>query len=148
MIILVCGGAGFIGSAFIRNYFSNHPEHKIINLDSLTIGSNLQNLREIEHNHNYQFIKDDIKNQTIVNKLAKDVDIIVNFAAESHVGFVARNDILGAVGRNHGKDFVTTVIVIEIVVYEVDGSNEMAVDLRSGSNSVPVALHVHDVLLL
>ena len=85
MKILVCGGAGFIGSAFIRNYFSNHPEHKITNLDSLTIGSNLQNLKEVEQNQNYQFIRDDIRNQETINKLAKDVDVIVNFAAESHV---------------------------------------------------------------
>ena len=85
MKILVCGGAGFIGSAFIRNYFKNHPNDEIINLDSLTIGSNLQNLKEIEQSQNYQFFKDDIKNQNIVNKLANDVDAIVNFAAESHV---------------------------------------------------------------
>jgi len=85
MKILVCGGAGFIGSAFIRNYLVNHPKHEIINLDSLTIGSNLQNLKEIEQNRNYRFIKDDIKNYAIINKLAKDVDVIVNFAAESHV---------------------------------------------------------------
>lgn len=118
MIILVCGGAGFIGSAFIRNYFSNHPEHKIINLDSLTIGSNLQNLREIKNNKNYQFIKDDIKNQTTINKLAKDVDAIVNFAAESHVDrsianpkpFIETN-ILGTyslleAAKNHDKLFI------------------------------------------
>ncbi|MEM2159919.1 MAG: dTDP-glucose 4,6-dehydratase [Candidatus Nitrosotenuis sp.] len=85
MKILVCGGAGFIGSAFIRNYFTNHPKHEIINLDSLTIGSNLQNLKEIEQNPNYQFVKGDITSQETVNKLAKDVDIIVNFAAETHV---------------------------------------------------------------
>ncbi|HET8793274.1 MAG TPA: dTDP-glucose 4,6-dehydratase [Nitrososphaeraceae archaeon] len=85
MKILVCGGAGFIGSAFIRNHFNNHPKDKILNLDLLTIGSNLQNLKEIEQNQNYQFFKDDIKNQDSVNKLANDVDIIVNFAAESHV---------------------------------------------------------------
>jgi dTDP-glucose 4,6-dehydratase len=85
MKILVCGGAGFIGSAFIRNYLNNNPEHKIINLDSLTIGSNLKNLQEIEQNKNYQFIKDNIKNQKLIDDLAKDVDVIVNFAAESHV---------------------------------------------------------------
>lgn len=85
MKILVCGGAGFIGSAFIRNYFKNHPNDEIVNLDSLTIGSNLKNLKEIEQNQNYQFFKDDIKNQNIVNKLTNDVDTIVNFAAESHV---------------------------------------------------------------
>jgi dTDP-glucose 4,6-dehydratase len=85
MKILVCGGAGFIGSAFIRNYLNNNPEDKIINLDSLTIGSNLQNLKEIEQNENYQFIKGDIKNQKVVDDLVRDVDTIINFAAESHV---------------------------------------------------------------
>ena len=85
MKILVCGGAGFIGSAFIRNYLNNNPKDKIINLDSLTIGSNLKNLKEIEHNKNYQFIKGDIKNQKVVNDLVRDVDTIINFAAESHV---------------------------------------------------------------
>jgi len=54
-------------------------------LDSLTIGSNLKNLKEIEQNKNYQFIKGDIKNQKVVDDLVKDVDIIINFAAESHV---------------------------------------------------------------
>ena len=85
MKILVCGGAGFIGSAFIRNYLNNNPEHKIVNLDSLTIGSNLKNLQEIEQNKNYHFIKNNINNQKLVDDLAKDVDVIVNFAAESHV---------------------------------------------------------------
>ena len=85
MKILVCGGAGFIGSAFIRNYLKNNPENEVTNLDSLTIGSNLKNLQEIEKNENYQFVKDNIKNQKIVDNLAKDVDVIVNFAAESHV---------------------------------------------------------------
>ena len=85
MKILVCGGAGFIGSAFIRNYLNNNPKDKIINLDSLTIGSNLKNLKKIEQNKNYQFIKGDIKNQKVVNDLVRDVDTIINFAAESHV---------------------------------------------------------------
>jgi len=85
MKILVCGGAGFIGSAFIKNYLKNNPSHKIKNLDNLTTGSNLNNLKEIESNLNYEFIKDDIKNQYIIEKIAIDVDVIVNFAAESHV---------------------------------------------------------------
>ncbi len=85
MKILVCGGAGFIGSAFIRNYFKNHPNDEIVNMDSLTIGSNLKNLKEIDQNQNYQFVKEDIRNQNVVNKLVNDVDVVVNFAAESHV---------------------------------------------------------------
>lgn len=85
MKILVCGGAGFIGSAFIRNYLNNHSKDEVVNLDSLVVGSNLENLKEIEQNTNYQFIKDDIRNQEVVNKLVSDVDTVINFAAESHV---------------------------------------------------------------
>ena len=62
MKLLVCGGAGFIGSAFIRNNLKNNPQNQIINLDNLTIGSNKDNLKQIEKNENYSFIKDDIKN--------------------------------------------------------------------------------------
>lgn len=85
MQVLVCGGAGFIGSAFIRNHFKSNPHDKITNLDNLTIGSNLENLKEVEKNSNYYFIKDDIRNVDIVSKIARDVDVIVNFAAETHV---------------------------------------------------------------
>jgi dTDP-glucose 4,6-dehydratase len=85
MKILVCGGAGFIGSAFIRNYLKNNPNSKIINLDLLTIGSNLENLKDVKNNPNYHFIKDDIKNESKINSLVKDMDVVVNFAAESHV---------------------------------------------------------------
>ena len=85
MKILVCGGAGFIGSAFIRNYLNNNPNDTITNLDSLTIGSNLQNLKVIENQTNYSFVKNDIRNEQIVQEISKDNDIIINFAAESHV---------------------------------------------------------------
>lgn len=85
MKILVCGGAGFIGSAFIRNYLKNNPNSKIINLDLLTIGSNLENLKDVKNNPNYHFIKDDIKNESKINSLVKDMDVVINFAAESHV---------------------------------------------------------------
>jgi len=85
MKILVCGGAGFIGSTFIKNYLKNNPNDTITNLDNLTIGSNLQNLKSIETNPNYLFVKNDIKNEKIVEEISKNKDIIINFAAESHV---------------------------------------------------------------
>jgi dTDP-glucose 4,6-dehydratase len=85
MSILVCGGAGFIGSAFIRNHLKNNPNSKVTNLDMLTIGSNLENLKAIQNIQNYKFIKDDIKNEYVIDHLVKDSDVIVNFAAESHV---------------------------------------------------------------
>ena len=85
MTILVCGGCGFIGSAFIRNYLKNNSKSKIINLDSLAIGSNKNNLKQVEKNENYTFIHDDIRSSEIVNKISKDVEVIINFAAETHV---------------------------------------------------------------
>jgi len=85
MNLLVCGGAGFIGSAFIRNYLKKHSADQITNLDSLTIGSNEANLNEVKNNSNYYFVKDDIKNLDVIDKLAKNVDVILNFAAETHV---------------------------------------------------------------
>ena len=60
MNILVCGGAGFIGSAFIRNNLKSNSDSKITNLDILTIGSNLKNLKDVDDFSNYKFIKDSI----------------------------------------------------------------------------------------
>jgi len=85
MKVLVCGGAGFIGSAFIRNYLKNNPNDSITNIDNLTIGSNLKNLDDVKDNSNYNFEKQDIKNQDKINEFVKNSDVIVNFAAESHV---------------------------------------------------------------
>ncbi len=85
MKVLVCGGAGFIGSAFIRNYLRNNPNNSITNIDNLTIGSNIKNLDDIKDNSNYKFEKEDIRNQEKIHEYAKNSDFIVNFAAESHV---------------------------------------------------------------
>ena len=84
MKFLVCGGMGFIGSTFIRNHQKNNPNDQIINIDSLTTGSNIKNLDELDKT-NYQFVQADIKNFETIEKFASDVDIIVNFAAETHV---------------------------------------------------------------
>jgi dTDP-glucose 4,6-dehydratase len=85
MKILVTGGAGFIGSNFILYWLKKYPQDKIINLDKLTYAGNLENLRAVEKNANYQFVKGDITNKALVNKLMKRVDTVVHFAAESHV---------------------------------------------------------------
>ena len=84
MKFLVCGGMGFIGSTFIRNHQKKNPNDQIINIDSLTTGSNIKNLDELDKT-NYQFVQADIKNFETIEKFASDVDIIVNFAAETHV---------------------------------------------------------------
>lgn len=85
MKILVCGGSGFIGSAFIRNLLKNNSEVSISNLDNLCIGSNQENLKDLLNNKHYKFIHDNIQNESIVLDLIKNHDVVVNFAAESHV---------------------------------------------------------------
>jgi dTDP-glucose 4,6-dehydratase len=83
MKILVTGGAGFIGSNFIRHILAEHPEHAIINLDKLTYAGNLENLMDIEHLPSYTFIKGDICDKKLIEGI--EFDAIINFAAESHV---------------------------------------------------------------
>jgi dTDP-glucose 4,6-dehydratase len=85
MRILVTGGAGFIGSNFIRYMLGKHPDYSVVNLDKLTYAGNLDNLRDVEKNKNYRFVKGDICDEKVVSGLAKDTDVIVNFAAETHV---------------------------------------------------------------
>jgi dTDP-glucose 4,6-dehydratase len=85
--ILVTGGAGFIGSNFIRYMLEKYPGYRIINLDALTYAGNLENLTDIAENINYIFKKADIRNRAEVEKIFHTFDIthVVNFAAESHV---------------------------------------------------------------
>lgn len=85
MKILVTGGAGFIGSNFIRYWLKNNPQDEIVNLDLLTYAGNLANLKDLETNSHYCFVKGDICDFSLLDNLAYDVDLIVNFAAESHV---------------------------------------------------------------
>lgn len=85
MKLLVTGGAGFIGSNFIIYWLRNHPQDFIVNFDKLTYAGNLENLKEIEKNPNYKFVEGDICDKELVEKNAKDVDVIVHFAAETHV---------------------------------------------------------------
>jgi len=85
--ILVTGGAGFIGSNFIHYIVQKYPEVKIINFDILTYAGNLENLKSLEENSNYKFIQGDICDENLVNQVILDnsIDLIVHFAAESHV---------------------------------------------------------------
>lgn len=82
--ILVTGGAGFIGSNFIRYMLERHS-YSIINLDALTYCGNLENLRDVEDHPRYTFIRGSITDRELVNRIIRDVDAVINFAAESHV---------------------------------------------------------------
>ena len=83
--ILVTGGAGFIGSNFVRYMVNKYSDYHIINLDALTYCGNLENLRDIEDKDNYTFVKGNIRDKSVVDELVKKSDYVINFAAESHV---------------------------------------------------------------
>lgn len=133
MRILVTGGLGFIGSNFILCVLQSHPKFKVTNIDACLPGSNMQNLKKIKNNHNYKYIKGNINNKKLINKLVTDADAVVNFAAESHVdrsisdpGPFIDSNIYGAYTlleaiRKHGKK------LIQISTDEVFGS------MKSGS---------------
>ncbi len=135
MNLLVCGGAGFIGSNFIRYMINKYPDYKIVNYDKLTYAGNLENLKDVENNPNYIFVQGDIVDLEYLDKVVKEHSIthVINFAAETHVDrsihggckdFVLTNTlgvqmILDAVRNNNLKKFVN------VSTDEVYGSLEL-----------------------
>ena len=83
--LLITGGAGFIGSCFVRHELKKHPDYKIINLDALTYCGNIENLNDIKDNQNYKFVQGNICDKKLVRELVAESDCVINFAAESHV---------------------------------------------------------------
>ena len=85
MRILVTGGAGFIGSNFVRHLLAAHSADSVVNLDALTYAGNPENLRDVEGDPRYRFVKGDICDGPLVDDLLRDVDAVAHFAAETHV---------------------------------------------------------------
>ncbi len=85
--ILITGGAGFIGSHVVRRFVKNYPDYKIVNLDLLTYAGNLENVSDIEHETNYEFVKGDITDADFINSFFNkyQFDAVIHLAAESHV---------------------------------------------------------------
>lgn len=116
MKILVTGGAGFIGSNFVFYMLENHPEDEVVVLDALTYAGNLETLKDVMDNPNFEFVKGDISDRDFVDKLFEDelFDAVVNFAAESHVdrsiedpGLFLKSNVIGTqvlmdASRKHG----------------------------------------------
>ncbi|MEJ0020964.1 MAG: dTDP-glucose 4,6-dehydratase [Candidatus Doudnabacteria bacterium] len=84
MKYLVTGGAGFIGSNFIHYLFAKYPDCEVVNVDKLTYAGNLENVKEFENDPRYKFVKGDIGDLELMKQTMQGVDIVVNFAAESH----------------------------------------------------------------
>ena len=111
--ILVTGGAGFIGSNFVKYMLDKYSDYEIINLDALTYCGNLENLKDIEDMENYTFVKGDIRDKELVEDLVSKVDYVINFAAESHVDrsisdpeiFIKSNVLGTQVLLNAAKEF-------------------------------------------
>lgn len=147
MRLLVCGGAGFIGSNFIHHMLEKHPDYFIVNYDKLTYAGNLDNLKDIDQNPNYKFVQGDITDLEALNKVVQENKIthIINFAAETHVDrsihggckdFVLTNTlgvqmILDAVHQNKIEKFV------QVSTDEVYGSLALDEDNRF-TESTPI----------
>lgn len=129
MRLLITGGAGFMGSNFIHYILKTYPQYSVVNLDKLTYSGNLDNLKDIENDPRYSFIKGDITDSQTVENVSKNCDAIINYAAETHVdrsimdpsAFV-KTDVLGTytlletVKKNNIKKF------LQISTDEVFGS--------------------------
>ena len=103
MRILVTGGAGFIGSNYCRFVLREHPEDEVVNFDKLTYAGNLENLREVEDDGRYSFVRGDICEEKVVEGVMGEVDAVVNFAAETHVDRSIRHGThRGVVPRERG----------------------------------------------
>ena len=85
MKLLVTGGAGFIGSNFVQYMLEKYPDYEVVNLDALTYAGSLENLKEVMDNPRHKFVRGRIEDGDLVDKVVRGIDVIVNFAAESHV---------------------------------------------------------------
>jgi dTDP-glucose 4,6-dehydratase len=159
MRILVTGGLGFIGSNFCRHILTKHPSCEILNIDKIGIGANLTNLRDIENHTRYEFIKGDICDSKLVNKIIRQVDTVVNIAAETHVDrsiidptpFIRSNTIgtftvLEAV-RKHGDDARFIQVSTDEVYGEIGEGSFKEDDTPKPSNPYSASKAAADMLV-
>ena len=127
--LLVTGGAGFIGSNFIRHILAKYRDYQVINLDKLTYCGNLENLRDIEKDKRYTFVQGDIADEKVLEALVPGCDAILNFAAETHVdrsikdptSFI-RTNVFGTYTLLEAARKFNTKLFIQISTDEVYGS--------------------------
>ena len=131
MKIAVTGGAGFIGSHFIKHMLKKYGDYRIVNIDKLTYAGNTANLEEVKKEKRYGFIKEDICNREAMERILKGYDAIVNFAAESHVDravnqpeLFLKTDVMGAFSLLEAARKNGTGKYVQISSDEVYGSRE------------------------
>ena len=109
MNLLITGGAGFIGSNFIHYILEKYPDYKIVNLDLLTYAGNLENLKSVENNPNYKFVKGDIGDYELVTKIVKET--ITNLGAKSmqDMGRVI-GEVRGKVGQSADGSRISSLV--------------------------------------
>jgi dTDP-glucose 4,6-dehydratase len=131
MKLLVTGGAGFIGSNFVRYMVNKYPEYQIVNLDLLTYAGNLENLKDIENAPNYKFIKGDIADKEFISGLFQEekFDYVLNFAAESHVdrsitdpGIFVQTNIQGTLALLNAAKAIGVKKYLQVSTDEVYGT--------------------------
>lgn len=135
MKVLVTGGLGFIGSNFCRHLLAKHPDYELMNVDKIGIGANPASLHDLENDRRYTFIKGDICNPQLMNRLVHQVDAVVNIAAETHVDrsisdpniFLQNNTlgtftILEAIRRHNHKARLLQVSTDEVYGEALEGS--------------------------
>lgn len=133
MKLLVCGGAGFMGSHFIKYILAKYPDYEVVNFDKLTYAGNLTNLQEVENNPKYKFIQGDICDRVAVEQAVQEfgIDAIVNYAAETHVdrsimdpNAFLRTDVLGTFNLLEATKKFNLQKMVQVSTDEVYGSIE------------------------
>ena len=158
--ILVTGGLGFIGSNFCRHILTKHSDCEVINVDKLGIGANPANLKGMENEKRYKFIKGDICDSKLLNKIIKQVDAVVNIAAETHVDrsiadpetFVQNNTIgtftiLEAIRKHNNKAKLIQVSTDEVYGEIKEGSFKEN-DTPTPSNPYSASKAAADMLVM
>lgn len=131
MKLFITGGAGFIGSNFVRYILTKYKDYSVVNLDKLTYAGNLKNLSDVERNKNYSFVKGDICDKNVVERAMKGCDVVLNFAAESHVdraiadaGSFIQTDVYGTYVLLQAARKLNVKRFVQISTDEIYGSIE------------------------
>ena len=134
MKIFVTGGAGFMGSNFVRHMVNKYPDYEFINYDKLTYAADLRNLKDIENKKSYKFIKGDVCDFNLLMKLLKDVDAIIHLAAESHVDNSIGNSLIFTMSNTYGTHVLLEAARLNKVKRFVHVStDEVYGDIEEGS---------------